>query len=193
LRDQDAVIAITSGVKDMQAVLNLVWNRLLPAIQKGPLSPDREAHSKLERKLRGLSLRPQEGKIASATRSIPFLGEYVFPANNRKLESVALLSDIDGSVLLALKSGGVMQKLSCGYGKWKMGRFAYGIFADQPVGASGAWTDDDTFTAKICFYETPFCVTMALKFSDKQLLCDTSSNVAFGPTKQPQLVGEFRP
>ena len=31
--EQDAVIAITSGVKDMQAVLNLVWDKLLPAMQ----------------------------------------------------------------------------------------------------------------------------------------------------------------
>ena len=31
--EQDAVIAITSGVKDMQAVLNLVWDKLLPAMK----------------------------------------------------------------------------------------------------------------------------------------------------------------
>src|SRR5262249_17904140 len=30
--EQDAVLAITSGVKDMQAVLNLVWDKLLPAL-----------------------------------------------------------------------------------------------------------------------------------------------------------------
>src|SRR5262245_43043714 len=30
LPEQDAVIAITSGVRDMQAVLNLVWDKLLP-------------------------------------------------------------------------------------------------------------------------------------------------------------------
>ena len=83
-----------------------------------------------------------------------------------------------------------MQKIPCGSGKWEKGRLAYGTFPEQPAAASGAWTSDDTFTAKICFYETPFCVTMALKFSGGQLLCDTSSNVGFGPTTQPQLVGK---
>ena len=68
------------------------------------------------------------------------------------------------------------------------------MFPEQPAAASGAWTGDDTFTAKICFYETPFCVTMSLKFSGgQQLLFDTTSNVAFGPTKQPQLVGKLEP
>ena len=34
--EQDAVIAITSGVKDMQGVLNLVWDKLLPAMKPDP-------------------------------------------------------------------------------------------------------------------------------------------------------------
>ncbi len=34
LPQHDAVIAITSGVKDMQAVLNLVWDQLLPAFRR---------------------------------------------------------------------------------------------------------------------------------------------------------------
>ena len=43
LPEQDAVIAITSGVKDMQSVLDLVWDRLLPAMHPSPLTDDPEA------------------------------------------------------------------------------------------------------------------------------------------------------
>jgi CubicO group peptidase (beta-lactamase class C family) len=191
LPDQDAVIAITSGVKDMQSVLNLVWDQLLPAMKSSPLATDQEAHAKLGQKLSRLSLRPQEGKgrpeIASKISGKP----YVFPTNERKLESIALESDSKGeAVTLVVRSGGVLQKIPCGFGKWEKGRLAYGMFPEQPVAASGAWTTDDTFTTKICFYETPFCVTMALKFSGEQLLYDTRSNVGFGPTTQPQLIGK---
>ncbi len=35
--EQDAVVAITSGTKDLAAVLNLVWDKLLPAMQPEPL------------------------------------------------------------------------------------------------------------------------------------------------------------
>ena len=48
LPEQDAVVAITSGVKDMQAVLNLVWDKLLPAMKPSPLAADDESHKKLE-------------------------------------------------------------------------------------------------------------------------------------------------
>ena len=52
LPEQDAVIAITSGVKDMQAVLNLVWDKLLPALKSGAAGPDRRrSRKKLERTL----------------------------------------------------------------------------------------------------------------------------------------------
>ncbi len=50
--EQDAVLVITSGVKDMQAVLNLVWDKLLPGMKPAPLAPDDEAANKLLRRSR---------------------------------------------------------------------------------------------------------------------------------------------
>src|SRR5205814_1543293 len=89
LPEQDAVIAITSGVKDMQSVLDVVWDKLLPALKPGPLA-------------------------------------------------------------------------------------------------------DDTFAAKVCFSETPFVLTLKLKFAGDTLTLDSESNVSFGPARQPQLVGKLR-
>jgi hypothetical protein len=115
--------------------------------------------------------------------------EYVFPANERKLESIALESK-GGALTLVARIGGTQQRIACGSGSWEKGRLALGPFPEQPAAASGAWTGDDTFTARICFYETPFIVTLRLTFSGDQLLFDSQSNVGFGTTKQPQLVGK---
>ena len=187
LPEQDAVIAITSGVKDMQAVLNLVWDKLLPALKPSPLAADDASLKKLQAKLAGLSLKPQEGsgspaQVASKT--------YKFPANDRKFESIALESDGKGDTLV-VRIDGAEQRIACGSGTWKKGRIALGpMFPEQPVACSGAWTGDDTFKAKICFYETPFTVSLTLKFSGDRLLFDSQSNVGFGSTKGPQLVGK---
>ena len=54
----------------------------------------------------------------------------------------------------------------------------------------GAWTEDGTYTAKLCFYETPFTMTLTLKFSGEELHFNAESNVGFGATKGPQLVGK---
>jgi CubicO group peptidase (beta-lactamase class C family) len=78
--DQDAVIAITSGVKDMQAVLDLVWDKLLPAMGTSTPAPDDDSRKKLAHTLAGLTLRPQAGSASPAKVSNK---KFVFPANNR--------------------------------------------------------------------------------------------------------------
>jgi CubicO group peptidase (beta-lactamase class C family) len=193
LPGQDAVLAITSGVKDMQAVLNVVWDKLLPALRSAPLAADEPAREKLQRRLQGLTLRPQEGSAAGPTAAKVVGRKYDFPTNGRKLESLALENGgEDGGVTLVARFKGTDQRIVCGHGAWRKGRAAWGTLAAQPVAASGAWTADDTFVAKLCFYETPFIFTVRLKFAAEEVRCDVESNVGFGPLKQAQLVGKAR-
>jgi CubicO group peptidase (beta-lactamase class C family) len=186
LPDQDAVIAITSGVRDMQAVLNLVWDKLLPAFRFTALPDDDLARARLEQTLKSLTLRPQEGSPSSASA---LKRRFAFPTNNRKLESIALESDNTGDVIVA-KMNGREQRIACGRGSWRKGRLAFATFEEQPAAASGAWTGDDTYTAKICFYETPFIIKLNLKFAGDTLSFDSEANLGFGPTKQPRLEGK---
>jgi CubicO group peptidase (beta-lactamase class C family) len=189
LPDQDAVIAITSGVRDMQAVLNLVWDKLLPAMKPGTLPADQESRRKLERTLADLMVRPQEGSIATA--ALPH-ATFAFPANERKLEAIALSrDDRTGVVTLFPRIDGVEHRLVCQSGRWAKSKMAFGpSLPEQPVAASGGWTAGDTFTAKLCFYETPFIITWALRFAGDQLLLDARSNVGFGPSTHLSLAGK---
>ena len=187
---QDAVVAITSGVRDMQAVLNLVWEHLLPAMNPAPLATDDDAHKKLESRLAGLSLRPQDGSASNGRAASVAGKKYVFPHNERKLEAITLEDNGKGEeATIVATFGGIDRRITLGRGAWRKGRLAFGTLPEQPEAASGAWTADDTFTARICFYETPFISTIRLKFSAQKLLFDSESNVAFGPTRQPQLTG----
>jgi CubicO group peptidase (beta-lactamase class C family) len=188
LPDQDTVVAITSGTRDLQGVLNLVWDHILPGLKKGPLPPDAKAAPALKKKLAGLSLRPQAGAPSAALASTVSGKTYAFPANDDKVESVALELAAEGAVLVVRKAG-QESRVPCGSGGWRRGStLAMGGTA-QKVAGSGAWTSEDTYTAKIAAYETPFIVTFALQFKGDELLLDADTNVGFGPTKRPQLVG----
>jgi hypothetical protein len=187
LPEQDAVIAITAGVRDMQAVLNLIWDKLLPAFHPSPLASDEASRKKLESTLKWLSLRRPERK---GTPPKVAGKPYRFPANDRKFESVAIESGNDGAVTLAFKVDGAERRVSCGTGDWKKGRAAWGRLPEQPVAAAGTWTADDTFTAKICFTETPFVITVRLKFSGDEVRLESEANVGFGATKDAVLVGK---
>ena len=182
------MVAITSGVKNMQAVLDLVWDKLLPALKPAPLATDHEAHQKLARRLAALSLPPAHG---SATPAQVSGKRFAFPANPVKLESIGLDTG-DQADTLVIQAAGADQRLSCGRGQWKSGRLAFAMLTEQPVAASGAWTADGTYAARICFTETPFILNLKLKFSGNEVSLDSETNVGFGSTKRPQLVGKAK-
>ncbi|HEX5221289.1 MAG TPA: serine hydrolase [Verrucomicrobiae bacterium] len=189
--EQDAVVAITSGTRDMQGVMNLVWDKLLPAMQPKRLRANKESHQKLNQTLATLTLKPQQGN-GTPTAAAKWSGKtFTFPTNNQKLEAIALaFGNANTPVTLVTRCNGVEQRTACGNGTWIKSRMTYADLAEQPVAASGAWTANDTYTAQLSFYETPFCLTVSLKFADNQLLYDCEYNVSFGPTKQPQLAGK---
>ena len=188
LPEQDAVIAITSGVKDMQRTLDLVWDKLLPAFKPASLPPDEESRKKLEATLKQLSLPPQQG---AGTPAKVAGKKYVFEANERKLESITLENEgNDGAVILAMRFKDSEQRIECGRGAWKKGQATWNAFPRQPVAASGAWTTDDTFVAKLCFFETPSTLTLGLKFSGNEMQCNAEWNVGFGATKEAPLAGK---
>ena len=197
LPEFDAVVAITSGVRDMQSVMNLVWEKLLPAMKAKPLPEDAAARRKLEAKLAGLTVRLPSGQPTS-TRAAKVSGKwYEFPENGRGIQAVALDFNSESPALI-LRTAGTETRTPIGIGSWTKspGGFANGLdqFLSVPayplVAASGAWTADDVFTIKIVAYETPFYSTVALRFDGDRLLFDAEHNVAFGPTKLPQMVGK---
>jgi CubicO group peptidase (beta-lactamase class C family) len=192
MQDQDAVVAITSGTKDMQAVLNLVWDKLLPAMKHDPLPADSEGDQKLQAKLASLTMPVVKGSASLQTPKEISGKKFAFPANNQKVEILGLeFGKEDGSItLIGRFNGGTEQRIACGDSEWKKGRLAIGTFPERPAAACGAWTAPDTYTAKICFYETPYVLTMKLDFSNNKLRLESTWNVSFGPTKLEQLVGE---
>jgi CubicO group peptidase (beta-lactamase class C family) len=191
---QDAVVAITGGVGDMQAVLNLVWDHLLAGMRAEPLPADTGGHNRLKEKLARLELEPPAGRPTS-----PLAGRisgklYHLPEHDGPIQAVGL--EVGDETTLLVRVGGQDTRLVCGSGEWRRGghlpleaRHAEGAAA--PVAVSGAWTSDSTYVVKACFQETPFCATLRLEFAGDLLLFDQEMNVAFGPRKKPQLVGRL--
>ncbi len=190
LPEQDAVIAITSGVKDMQGVMNLVWEKLLPEFGTKRLSANAATPKKLTEKLAGLTVRPAEGTESSSVAAKILGRKFIFPANEQKLEAITLTPNSEGrGVTMAIRANGITQQFSSGYRAWQRGLGSFGTYVDRPASATSAWTTEDTLVMKQCFTETPYYVTRKLRFDGNQLFYDAEANVGFRGTKQPQLVG----
>ena len=60
--EQDAVIAMTADTRDMQAQLNVVWDKLLPAFHAKKLPANKQEQLKLQETLANLEVRTQPAK-----------------------------------------------------------------------------------------------------------------------------------
>ncbi len=188
--DRDAVVAITAGTNDMQHVLDIVWDKLLPALGDAKLPADAEAQKSLASTLAALTLRPVEGAAAPGAAAVRSGARFAFPANDDKLDALALeFGDGKDGATLVLSSGGVEQRIACGKGAWTKGTLAYGTTPRQQIAASGAWTAENSYTVKMHLTETPANLTVTLKFAGEQIVYDAEFRATFGPGKRPQLVG----
>jgi hypothetical protein len=200
--EQDAAVAITSGTRDMQAVMNLVWDKLLPAMQPTPLPADAESDRKLEHALAGLTLHLPQGDTNSAVGAQVSGKTYLFPTNAQNIDAVTF--DFKGpAATLMVRSLGQEHRIACGSSVWEKGRTAFVAGAEawvaapveQPVAASGAWTADDTYTVKLAYYETPLAVMFTCRFAgDRVLLLNVEHSVGLAATatNPALLVGNAR-
>ena len=194
--EQDAVLAITSGLKDMQAPLNVIWEHLLPALGEQPLPADAAAHTLLLQKLATVALPPVRG--ASSSPLAPQVsGQWYHFADAAQAGSVQGLPQINALTLTFADDGAHFtlrdsfgeQTIRCGYDEWLPGWLTVDQRGPIPVAVSGAWVAEETFLLRYYFYQTPFCNTTTLQFAGDQVTYQARLNVSFGPTEFPQLVG----
>lgn len=193
----DAVVAITSGVRDMQSVLNVVWDKLLPAIHAEAVPEDAGGRQKLEAKLASLTVRFPVGQPAPPLAAQVSGRTYRFSENDRGIEAMSL--ELTGSQpTLRVRAAGGETRTPIGREAWVktpegftngLDR-ALGVPKRPTVAASGAWTSTDVYTVKLILCETPFSSTLAFRFEGDRVSFDAEHNVAFGPTKLPQLIGQ---
>jgi hypothetical protein len=119
LPEHDAVVAITSGSDDTQAILELVWDKLLPALESQAQAPDDANARKLEARLANLMLPPRGGTL---TPSQPerFSGKrYVFPESEGSPSEVSLeWNAAEQLATLTLLVQGRELRIQCRSGAW---------------------------------------------------------------------------
>jgi CubicO group peptidase (beta-lactamase class C family) len=187
----DTVIAITSGTGNMGAVMNLLWDRLLPELRPMALPANDAAAAALARKLASLTLSPQGGAADSAMAKEVHGRTYAFAANPVGLETISIRPEGDG-VVLVVRAGGSEYRMPCGIGAWKSGGTFPMQNGLQPVTGSGGWTADDTFSAKFCFHQTPFIASVTMRFEGERVHLVQKMNVGFGPQTPLELTGTAR-
>jgi CubicO group peptidase (beta-lactamase class C family) len=194
--EADAVLAVTAGTGELGPEFNLTWEFLLPAFKGAALPPDPAADRRLAERLAGLSLPVQSGEAGSPMASVIAGKQFTFARNPLGLESLALVPAKNGTgTTVNCRLAGSDQSIVCGQGTWVKGTLTtqnnprgWGDLA--PVAASGAWTADDTYTAKLVRYRTPFTLLLRLKFSEAMVAVDLEQDLSFGGYSPTHLTGK---
>ena len=193
----DAVVAITSGVRDMQAVMNLVWDKLLPAMTDAALPENAAGRAALQTRLSRLAVRMPAGKANSPLASRVSKRWYELGENASGIKAVALEFSAAPALLVRTASGETRTPFGLvGWVKSPSG-FTNGIdhmlsVSEHPaVAAWGTWTSDSVFTVKLVAPETPFYSTMVFHFDGERLQLDGEHNVSFGNRTLPRLEGRI--
>jgi CubicO group peptidase (beta-lactamase class C family) len=189
LPQYDAVVAITSGTRDMASVMNLVWDRIVPVLKEGALPADATAHAKLKARLASLTLKPQSNTTTSALATSLAGKRYTFEKNPQTIEAITIDSAAaNGALTMTVRTAGIDQHVTATPDNWQKGTLTNASGPD-PIAASGGWAANDTYAMKIVRYRTPFATSYRLRFTGGQLTVDSEQNVGAADSRIARLEG----
>lgn len=200
LPDQDAVVAITSETGDMQAVMDAVWNNILPALQGAGLTADKAEKASLAQRLGSLALAFPKQESTSPLVTTVNNKPFTFQPNALKASTMSFNFGKDGCVVTLRDDRGDHQVL-CGINRWAERE---STFPTTPlklvptltpgenqtlVAATGTWPDPNTFLMTWRFIETAHYETVSCQFSGDTVAVTFENSLAkINKTKDPRPV-----
>lgn len=182
--DQDMIMAMTSGLSDMQQVLTALWDTLLPAVRDKALPDDADAQRTLRDSL-------AEWRMPVATGDLLRRGEdgaYRLDANPLGFRSLAVRFGQDNCALTFEGQHGP-ETLTAGFGFNAESFVRWTDVEASRVAASAAWRDARTLEVLAVWYETPFLTRYLCTFGNGTVTVEEDAKLKFKEKKWPLLVG----
>jgi len=150
--EADLVVATTASVEEMQQVLDVFWERLLPALDSSPEPPEKAyaSESRLAERLAALALPAVEPRHDGPDAPVKFVVETDAPDQPLRRGTDLTVSRDGSDHLLTFGRSPRVLAVPCGRDRWVESR-ARGV----PVVSRGGWTGSDSFEADVVLIETP--------------------------------------
>jgi len=179
--EQDAVVAITSGTGDMQAIMNSVWKHLLPGFMSESVTVD-ESSAELKNYLAKLHFEvPRLGSesiLESQVHGRRFeIDEIQMEQNPLPLKELGI--EFDG------ESARLMLKVECedhitlGREHWLTGSTITFDGKEAHMAGSFTWRTQDELLVTLRAIETPWCIKLEVHFVDNAITINARYNVGF--------------
>jgi CubicO group peptidase (beta-lactamase class C family) len=188
LPELDAIIAITSGTANMQAVMNLVWDHLLPAMNPAALPANERDRKKLVERLAQLEIPRAQGDAKPRLDASLSGKQYSFEPNPTGVTALSVdWRTRPERPLMKITVQGAEQQVACSKNEWIKSRVNMGP-GEQAAATTCAWKTPDTFTTRLVLTGAPFYFDMDVRFDGKKAVVDSRLNVS-KPGEETRLVG----
>lgn len=195
LPDQNAVIAITSGLYDMAGVMNIIWETLLPAMKNNPLPLNLESYRVLVNKTDKLTLKTTKGEKTSPL-SKKVSKTFTMEENNAGLKAITLnFQGKSPQIHFSMETDTEILKIG-----WNTflkneinNHLPYADGFETGMATTGAWLNDSTYQMLTYAYESPARIYYTLSFTDNTLLLKTKLDHAlFGRRDVEEIIGQIK-
>ena len=161
--EKDLAIAITSCIENMQNVLTILWNELIPALEDVPLPENPAGNERLLATASNLSMPIMQG---TAQRPVP-RQSFAFKPNPAGIHSLSVEAGEDECALTFHTNRGVEQ-LRAGFGSHRVSTFQLTDPMAHPTAASAAWVADDVLEIQSFCLDGTYRNTYQIRFNDPE-------------------------
>lgn len=187
LPEQDMTVSIAAGYREPGEILELLWDKLLPAVDAAQIEPEKTAE--LEKTLASLRIPTVTGARDSALCARVSGKTYALADTGSGIRTLRFLFESAAPVVEITTQKGTL-RLPVGYGEWISSETQFdpdGFSCDNVIffadaAASGAWQADE-YVIKLVYTRTPFVDTLRVRLDDGLLRGTYSHAVKYGRQK----------
>ena len=178
LEEEDLCIVTTSCMGNMQALLTVFWEELLPALRNGPLPEDPAALEELRAYLSSLRIPPAESAQPLRRHAGARFRFQENPAGIRECE----VSFGETGCALTFSTGKGREQLRAGFGHWERSVLQLTDPQPHPVAACAAWRSEESLEIRTLICDGVYRDLWTVDFADPA-----------EPLKNRVVLGTFRP
>lgn len=204
--DQQAVVAITSETGNMQDIMDLVWQYLLPALQENRTMVDKKEQRHLKKRLKKQAITTTASVQPNPPIATEISGKsYVLESNDEGLKNIRFQFR-KNKAEITIGSGDIEDKLLLKAGKWTYGSThkrgpsltrTIPPMEGTPVfktATTYSWQNADTLLITIRYIESPHTETFVCTFRDNNLELRVDNSIkemANTNNKNPVIRGQY--
>ena len=187
--EQDAVVILTAESSDLQGEINLVWQHLLPAMQKNKLPENPKQLAALRNRSASLQL-PILKNVEAVTDEKPFMHTYSFQDNDRSIKEIAFRFS-NQQCIIDMQVAASNYNITFDKESWKDGtttrpgpylltKAKHNLKGLSPFKIAGSytWTDANTLTLTLRYVESPHTETFICHFSGDKIAIDIKNTAS---------------